>query len=56
MNKIYKKSKLDSLKEKASKRKNNIYYRHIPDNVDIAVANENAKLLEKEQYKTLVNN
>ena len=53
MNKIYRKSQADNLKEKANKRKNNPKYRHIPNNSDILTANEHVKLLETEQYRTI---
>jgi hypothetical protein len=52
MKKVYKKNNLSDLGKKASKRKSNPKYRHIPSNTDILIANENAKLLETEQYKT----
>ena len=56
MNKTHKKSKLDDLQKRAKKRKTNPKYRHTPSNDDIITANEHAKLLETEQYKTFTNN
>ena len=53
MGKVYKKNKLDDLKEKASARKNASKYRHIPSNADILTANDHSKLLETEQYRTI---
>ena len=54
MKKIYKKNGIAELKEKAAKRKNNPKLRHTPNNSDIITANENAKLLQEEQYKTFI--
>ena len=53
MKKTYEESKINDLKNRADKRKNNPDYRHIPNNFDIAAANEHAKLLEQEQYRVL---
>ena len=44
-----KKAKLNDLKERANKRKNNPIYRKFPNNADVKLANEYAKLLEKFQ-------
>ena len=52
MKKINNKGKLNDLKEKAAKRKTDANYRQIPNKYDIKTANENAKMLELEQYKT----
>ena len=52
MKKTYKKIGITELKEKSEKRKNNPKLRHTPNDSDITAANENAKLLQKEQYKT----
>ena len=53
MNKISKKSKLDDLKERATKRKSDLKYRHTPNDVDVSVVNAHAKLVEEEQYKSI---
>ncbi|MCL2518550.1 MAG: hypothetical protein FWF15_08315 [Oscillospiraceae bacterium] len=43
---------LNELKGKAEKRKNNKNFRHTLNNSDIKIANDNAKLMGKEQYRT----
>ena len=53
MNKVYKISKLDNLKERAKKRKNNMDLRHIPNEKDRLIALEHTKFMQPAQYATL---
>jgi len=53
MNRIYKKSKLDELKHKAEIRKKSPKLRHIPNEKDVLLTLENAKLMQPLQYETL---
>ena len=52
MSKIYKKTKLDVLKERSEKRKNNLQLRHMPTEKDILIVSEHTKLIQSAQYET----
>jgi hypothetical protein len=53
MKKTYKESKINEIKKRADKRKNNLKLRHNPNERDITIALENTKFMQPAQYATL---
>jgi len=53
MKKTYEEIKLNNLKKRAEKRKNDMNLRHTPNEKDISIARENARFMQPAQYATL---
>lgn len=47
------KQSFENLKQRAALRKQKVDLRHVPNEHDISIANENARILSLSQYKTI---